>query len=129
MVWLGGFGNFRDNGGTSESYNDSRREPWACRPPFWLWRWHRASVQYTGADRVILEGVKGGAKAKRLVAQFILKFFKHFPELAASVINAQLFVRMKMYQFTSKQLKSFLNLPLGKSFPSGGYANPTFASR
>ena len=44
------------------------------------------------ADQVILDGVRGGAKAKRLVAQFISKFFKHFPELAASVINAQLVV-------------------------------------
>lgn len=34
--------------------------------------------------------MKGGAKEKRLAAQFIPKFFKHFPELADSAINAQL---------------------------------------
>lgn len=39
---------------------------------------------------MILDGVKGGAKEKRLAAQFIPKFFKHFPELADSAINAQL---------------------------------------
>jgi hypothetical protein len=39
---------------------------------------------------VILDGVKGGTKEKRLAAQFIPKFFKHFPELADSAINAQL---------------------------------------
>lgn len=37
-----------------------------------------------------MDGVKGGAKEKRLAAQFIPKFFKHFPELADSAINAQL---------------------------------------
>lgn len=39
---------------------------------------------------MILDGVKGGTKEKRLAAQFIPKFFKHFPELADSAINAQL---------------------------------------
>lgn len=34
--------------------------------------------------------MKSGAKEKRLAAQFIPKFFKHFPELADSAINAQL---------------------------------------
>lgn len=34
--------------------------------------------------------MKGGTKEKRLAAQFIPKFFKHFPELADSAINAQL---------------------------------------
>ncbi|ELK23789.1 Tetratricopeptide repeat protein 17 [Myotis davidii] len=42
------------------------------------------------AYQVILDGVKGGTKEKRLAAQFIPKFFKHFPELADSAINAQL---------------------------------------
>lgn len=37
-----------------------------------------------------MDGVKGGPKEKRLAAQFIPKFFKHFPELADSAINAQL---------------------------------------
>ncbi|KAM9301614.1 apoptosis inhibitor 5 [Gastrophryne carolinensis] len=45
---------------------------------------HRAAYQ------AILDGVKGGAKEKRLAAQFIPKFFKNFPELADAAINAQL---------------------------------------
>lgn len=39
---------------------------------------------------MILDGVKGGAKEKRLAAQFIPKFFSNFPELADAAINAQL---------------------------------------
>uniref|UniRef100_A0A2I3HL32 Uncharacterized protein n=1 Tax=Nomascus leucogenys TaxID=61853 RepID=A0A2I3HL32_NOMLE len=39
--------------------------------------------QHKDAYQVILDGVKGAA-------QFILKFFKHFPELADSAINATL---------------------------------------
>ncbi|KAF5916290.1 hypothetical protein HPG69_007372 [Diceros bicornis minor] len=46
--------------------------------------------QHKEAYQVILDGVKGGTKEKRLAAQFIPKFFKHFPELADSAINAQL---------------------------------------
>uniref|UniRef100_A0A803WCI7 Apoptosis inhibitor 5 n=1 Tax=Ficedula albicollis TaxID=59894 RepID=A0A803WCI7_FICAL len=46
--------------------------------------------KHKDAYQVILDGVKGGAKEKRLAAQFIPKFFKHFPELADSAINAQL---------------------------------------
>ncbi|KAB0356507.1 hypothetical protein FD754_000663 [Muntiacus muntjak] len=46
--------------------------------------------QHKDAYQVILDGVKGGTKEKRLAAQFIQKFFKHFPELANSAINAQL---------------------------------------
>ncbi|XP_069586779.1 apoptosis inhibitor 5-B-like [Ranitomeya imitator] len=45
---------------------------------------HKASYQ------VILDGVKGGAKEKRLAAQFIPKFFKYFPELSDAALNAQL---------------------------------------
>uniref|UniRef100_A0A2K6LIK5 Uncharacterized protein n=1 Tax=Rhinopithecus bieti TaxID=61621 RepID=A0A2K6LIK5_RHIBE len=37
--------------------------------------------QHKDAYQVILDGVKCGTKEKRLAAQFILKFFKHFPEL------------------------------------------------
>uniref|UniRef100_A0A8C9G8J7 Uncharacterized protein n=1 Tax=Piliocolobus tephrosceles TaxID=591936 RepID=A0A8C9G8J7_9PRIM len=40
--------------------------------------------QHKDAYQVILDGVKGGTKEKRLAAQFILKFFKHFPELVDS---------------------------------------------
>ena len=46
--------------------------------------------QHKDAYQVILDGVKGGTKEKRLAAQFIPKFFKHFPELGDSAINAQL---------------------------------------
>ncbi|XP_056383706.1 apoptosis inhibitor 5 [Hyla sarda] len=46
--------------------------------------------QHKAAYQVILDGVKGGAKEKRLAAQFIPKFFKHFPELSDSALNAQL---------------------------------------
>lgn len=46
--------------------------------------------QHKDAYQVILDGAKGGTKEKRLAAQFIPKFFKHFPELADSAINAQL---------------------------------------
>uniref|UniRef100_A0A8C6LY52 Apoptosis inhibitor 5 n=1 Tax=Nothobranchius furzeri TaxID=105023 RepID=A0A8C6LY52_NOTFU len=46
--------------------------------------------QHKDAYQVILNGVKGGAKEKRLAAQFIPKFFSSFPELADAAINAQL---------------------------------------
>uniref|UniRef100_A0A8C4VD03 Apoptosis inhibitor 5 n=1 Tax=Falco tinnunculus TaxID=100819 RepID=A0A8C4VD03_FALTI len=46
--------------------------------------------QHKDAYQAILDAVKGGTKEKRLAAQFIPKFFKHFPELADSAINAQL---------------------------------------
>ncbi|XP_063294574.1 apoptosis inhibitor 5-B [Pelobates fuscus] len=46
--------------------------------------------QHKTAYQVILDGVKGGAKEKRLAAQFIPKFFKHFPELSDAALNAQL---------------------------------------
>ena len=47
-------------------------------------------LQHKDAYQVILDGVKGGAKEKRLAAQFIPKFFNSFPELADAAINAQL---------------------------------------
>ncbi|XP_066557113.1 apoptosis inhibitor 5 [Amia ocellicauda] len=46
--------------------------------------------QHKDAYQVILDGVKGGPKEKRLAAQFIPKFFKSFPELADAAINSQL---------------------------------------
>uniref|UniRef100_A0A3Q3JZW5 Apoptosis inhibitor 5 n=1 Tax=Monopterus albus TaxID=43700 RepID=A0A3Q3JZW5_MONAL len=46
--------------------------------------------QHKDAYQVILDGVKGGPKEKRLAAQFIPKFFCSFPELADAAINAQL---------------------------------------
>ncbi|XP_041853546.1 apoptosis inhibitor 5 [Melanotaenia boesemani] len=46
--------------------------------------------QHKDAYQVILNGVKGGPKEKRLAAQFIPKFFSSFPELADAAINAQL---------------------------------------
>lgn len=47
-------------------------------------------LQHKDAYQVILDGVKGGPKEKRLAAQFIPKFFSSFPELADAAINAQL---------------------------------------
>lgn len=47
-------------------------------------------LQHKDAYQGILDGVKGGAKEKRLAAQFIPKFFSSFPELADAAINAQL---------------------------------------
>lgn len=47
-------------------------------------------LQHKDAYQVILDGVKGGPKEKRLAAQFIPKFFCSFPELADAAINAQL---------------------------------------
>ncbi|EGV92472.1 Apoptosis inhibitor 5 [Cricetulus griseus] len=44
--------------------------------------------QHKDAYQVILDGMKGGTKEKRLAAPFIPKFLKHFPELADSAINA-----------------------------------------
>ncbi|KTG46062.1 hypothetical protein cypCar_00036274 [Cyprinus carpio] len=46
--------------------------------------------KHKDAYQVILDGVKGGPKEKRLAAQFIPKFFSSFPELADAAINAQL---------------------------------------
>ncbi|KAL7402233.1 hypothetical protein ABVT39_011749 [Epinephelus coioides] len=46
--------------------------------------------QHKDAYQVILDGVKGGPKEKRLAAQFIPKFFSSFPDLADAAINAQL---------------------------------------
>lgn len=46
--------------------------------------------QHKDAYQVILDGVKGGPKEKRLAAQFIPKFFCSFPEMADAAINAQL---------------------------------------
>lgn len=47
-------------------------------------------LQHKDAYQVILDGVKGGPKEKRLAAQFIPKFFSSFPEMADAAINAQL---------------------------------------
>lgn len=47
-------------------------------------------LQHKDAYQVILNGVKGGPKEKRLAAQFIPKFFSSFPEMADAAINAQL---------------------------------------
>jgi hypothetical protein len=38
----------------------------------------------------ILSAVKGSTKEKRLASQFITRFFKHFPNLAAQALEAQL---------------------------------------
>jgi len=52
--------------------------------------WLFLRLQHKDAYQVILDGVKGGPKEKRLAAQFIPKFFSSFPELADAAINAQL---------------------------------------
>lgn len=52
--------------------------------------WLPLLLQHKDAYQVILDGVKGGPKEKRLAAQFIPKFFSSFPELADAAINAQL---------------------------------------
>ncbi|KAM8938988.1 apoptosis inhibitor 5 [Pelodytes ibericus] len=46
--------------------------------------------EHKSAYQVILDGVKGGPKEKRLAAQFIPKFFKYFPDLSDAALNAQL---------------------------------------
>lgn len=38
----------------------------------------------------ILSGVNGGANEKRLASQFIVRFFKYFPDLHEKAIDAQL---------------------------------------
>lgn len=38
----------------------------------------------------ILSAVKGSTKEKRLASQFITRFFKHFPNLGAQALEAQL---------------------------------------
>ena len=43
---------------------------------------HEAEFTY------IISAVKGGAGEKRLASQFIARFFKYFPGLAAQAINA-----------------------------------------
>lgn len=48
------------------------------------------SLQHKDSYQVILDGVKGSAKEKRLAAQFIPKFFGSFPDMADAAINAQL---------------------------------------
>ena len=53
-------------------------------------KWAFFRPQHKDAYQVILDGVKGGPKEKRLAAQFIPKFFSSFPELADAAINAQL---------------------------------------
>lgn len=47
-------------------------------------------LQHRDAYQLILDGVKGGPKEKRLAAQFIPKFFSSFPDMADTAINAQL---------------------------------------
>lgn len=49
---------------------------------FWL--------QHEAEYKEILDAIKGSAKEKRLASQFIGKFFKYFPNLAETAIDAQL---------------------------------------
>lgn len=50
----------------------------------------RFCFQHVSEYKDILKAVKGSSKEKRLASQFIGKFFKHFPDLADTAIDAQL---------------------------------------
>lgn len=49
-----------------------------------------SNVQHEAEYKEILDAIKGSAKEKRLASQFIGKFFKFFPNLAETAIDAQL---------------------------------------
>jgi len=46
-------------------------------------------LQHVDEYKEILKAVKGTSKEKRLASQFIGNFFKHFPDLADTAIDAQ----------------------------------------
>jgi len=46
-------------------------------------------LQHVEEYKEILKAVKGSSKEKRLASQFIGNFFKHFPDLADTAIDAQ----------------------------------------
>lgn len=52
-----------------------------------IWKFY---LQHEAEYKEILDAIKGSAKEKRLASQFIGKFFKHFPSLAETAIDAQL---------------------------------------
>lgn len=54
---------------------------------FWFLIFH---LKHEAEYKEILDAIKGSAKEKRLASQFIGKFFKHFPSLAETAIDAQL---------------------------------------
>lgn len=47
-------------------------------------------LKHEAEYKEILDAIKGSAKEKRLASQFIGKFFKFFPTLAETAIDAQL---------------------------------------
>ncbi len=47
-------------------------------------------MKHEAEYKEILDAIKGSAKEKRLASQFIGKFFKYFPDLAETAIDAQL---------------------------------------
>lgn len=47
-------------------------------------------LQHEAEYKEILDAIKGSAKEKRLASQFIGKFFKYFPNLTETAIDAQL---------------------------------------
>lgn len=57
----------------------------------------------------ILNAVKGNAKEKKLAAQFIPKFFKHFPKLADTAIDRQLDLCEDEDQIIRRQVRSFFD--------------------
>ncbi len=46
--------------------------------------------QHEDEFKAILSATKGGSSEKRLAGQFITRFFKFFPDLSESAIDAQL---------------------------------------
>lgn len=56
-----------------------------------FWKYNRNHFhQHSDKYSEILKAVKGSSKEKRLASQFIGAFFKHFPDLSDSAIDAQL---------------------------------------
>lgn len=91
----------QENGENIDTSSEPNQEPWRgqCSPlhcttdqtvVMLLNCIYVIVFQHKDAYQVILDGVKGGPKEKRLAAQFIPKFFSSFPELADAAINAQL---------------------------------------
>ena len=47
-------------------------------------------AQHTAEYEALITGTKGSTGSKRLAADFITKFFAHFPDIADRAIEAQL---------------------------------------
>lgn len=55
-----------------------------------IYEFHFLCLQHEAEYKEILDAIKGSDKEKRLASQFIGKFFKYFPNLAETAIDAQL---------------------------------------